>query len=654
LRAVAKQSRFGFTHKDCFGRSSLAMTSLFVLLIPFFTKAQLKPEIVPLEKTASEKYLFPINPGTQNWLAGSMGELRATHFHAGIDIRTNNMVGLPVRATQRGYISYIIVSPVGYGNALFITHPDGNISVYGHLDEFKGKVADYVLNEHYKKKSFDLVLAPEANQFPVNQGDTIALSGNTGGSQGPHLHFEIRDANNEALNPLKFNFSEIQDSFSPVVQKIALTTLDIHSRINGKFGRVEFFVLRNGNNYTVPMPVEAHGKIGVEILAHDKMDLTQFRCGINYIEMLSDSQKVFSQKIEKINFLRANDIVALMNYPILKTRGVRFNKLYVVDGNPLKYYESGKGEINITNKPANVQVNLFDSYGNKSQAFIKLIPDKESATVSLPSSTLPFSYEINENVLVLQTNFCAPKSKAVFYEKDIPISVEPTYEDTNQQVYLFDLRKNIPDSAQTCRGTVHFNITAQIPSNTEYTYYSDWTDIHFHKNSLYDTLYLNLSKEEKNGSTVYTIGRNIEPLNKSIEIILKQLKKYIINDSKVSVYHKEGRANEFIRSRWENGNIHFNTAELGDFVLLKDSIAPFIHRVHCNTWSARFKISDDLSGIDKYEAIVNGEWLMMKYDYKTGIIQSEKLDKTKPLKGDFVLKVTDRVGNIQVYRQKIL
>jgi len=161
-----------------------------------------------------------------------MGELRNTHFHAGIDIRTNNAAGLPIRATQRGYISYALVSSHGYGNALFITHPDGNMSVYAHMERFKGKVADYILKKHYDQKSFELSVEFLPDQFPISQGDTIGFVGNTGGSAGPHLHFEIRNRDNEALNPLNFKFDEIKDDLSPVVQKIALKTLDINSRIS--------------------------------------------------------------------------------------------------------------------------------------------------------------------------------------------------------------------------------------------------------------------------------------------------------------------------------------------------------------------------------------------------------------------------------------
>ncbi|MBI1766752.1 MAG: M23 family metallopeptidase [Bacteroidetes bacterium] len=626
------------------------------LLVSLFAQAQLSPEKKILSTNSiDESYLFPINPGKQNSLTGTMGELRNTHFHAGIDIRTNNSIGMPVRATQRGYVSYASISAYGYGNALFLTHPDGNMSVYAHLDQFKGKVADYILKKQYEQKSFEINLEFSSEQFPISQGDTIGFVGNTGGSAGPHLHFEIRDSSNEALNPLKFNFDEIKDDLPPVVQKIALKTLNINSRINGKYGRVEYFLLRNGNDYFLPMPIHVKGKIGIETLAFDRMNFSGFRCGINQIEMLTDSEKIFSQKIDKVNFFETSDIVALMNYQTLKTRGLRFNKLYIDNGNPLRYYESGvdSGEITITDKPSNIQINLRDTYGNESHVKLKLIPEKSRRSTALTPIAKPFDYEIDGNVLSLQVRMCAAKSKIVIYEKGTAVAVDPTYEGNGLQVFLINLKKIIPDSAQACNGMIHFNIADEISPKTEHTFYSDWADIRFHKNSLYDTLYLHFVKEEKNGSEVFSIGRTTEPLNDTIEVTFKQLKQDI-NNSKTAVYHTEGKVNEYVGGHWEDGKMKFTTTELGDFVLLKDSIPPSIYRIYCNSLNARFRIRDNLSGIEKYEATINGEWLLMKYDYKTGILQSERIDKTKPLKGDFELKVTDRSGNENSYKQKIL
>ncbi len=625
------------------------------LLISVFSNGQFSPPKYPFfsREVLNEPYLFPINPGKQNWLAGTMGELRNTHFHAGIDIRTDNRSGLPVRATQRGYISRVIVGSYGYGQALFVTHPDGHVSVYGHLDSFNVELAAYVLNKHYELKSFDLDLEFSPGQFQVNRGDTIALSGNTGGSSGPHLHFEIRDEANEALNPLSFNFDEIKDGLSPVAQKIALRTIGLDSRISGRFGRSEYFLLRNGSNYILPEDIQVQGKIGIELLAFDRMDLSLFRCGINEIDMRVDSQKVFSQKIDRINFNKTNDIVALLDFPILKTRGLRFNKLYVEDGNLLAYYENNinRGEISISDQAHKVQINLKDTYGNQSQVQLKLKPGPQRKEIALSPLTNPFAYEISGNILSLQVKACATKGKITLYEKGIPQEMESSYQGNGQHVFLIDLQKIVPDSVASCQGMIPFQLSDKIPSNTEYTYYSDLADIHFRPQSLYDTMFLNLSQERKGKSEIFSIGRATEPLNEPIEITLKQMRGS--SDPKISIYHIEGRSYKFIGGKWHNGKMQFTTSELGDFVLLKDTLAPLVHRIQCHSSSARFRIMDDLSGIASYRATVNGEWLLMKYDYKTGILQSERQDKAKPLQGDFELNVKDRSGNEKIYRQKI-
>src|SRR4051812_4052289 len=162
---------------------NLKLSRLFVLgllISPLFSYAQFSPPEEKLEN--GESYLYPINPGQPGSLAGTMGELRSTHFHSGIDIRTNNQIGFPVLASKSGYISRVTVSPSGYGNVLYITHPDGNTSLYAHLDKFYGSVGKHVLHEQYKAKIADVDLFFTPDQFKVKRGDTVAISGNSGSS----------------------------------------------------------------------------------------------------------------------------------------------------------------------------------------------------------------------------------------------------------------------------------------------------------------------------------------------------------------------------------------------------------------------------------------------------------------------------------------
>lgn len=147
-------------------------------------------------------------------LSGSFGELRTDHFHSGIDLKTQQQVGIPVYAPADGFVSRIKVSHFGYGKALYIKHPNGYSTVYAHLKKYGDSIQSYLKNAQYKKEVYEIELFPEANQLKVKKGDLIAYTGNSGGSEGPHLHFEIRDSNSRPMNPLLFGI-EISDTKNP-------------------------------------------------------------------------------------------------------------------------------------------------------------------------------------------------------------------------------------------------------------------------------------------------------------------------------------------------------------------------------------------------------------------------------------------------------
>src|SRR5690606_37395862 len=131
------------------------------------------------------------------YLSGNFGELRNNHFHAGIDIKTAEQEGLKIYAAAEGYVSRIKVSPYGYGNAIYVRHPNAYTTTYGHLSKYADKIQDYIKKAQYERESFAIELFPDASEFPVSKGELIAYSGNSGGSAGPHLHFEIRNTANE-------------------------------------------------------------------------------------------------------------------------------------------------------------------------------------------------------------------------------------------------------------------------------------------------------------------------------------------------------------------------------------------------------------------------------------------------------------------------
>lgn len=604
------------------------------------------------KSSSDENYLFPVEPGTPNLLAGTMGELRSNHFHSGIDVRTSGRIGVPVLAAQSGYISRVSISAGGYGNALYVTHANGHTTVYGHLDRFEKEIADHVRTEQYIKKTFDINLYFKEGTFNFKRGDTIAYSGNSGGSSGPHLHFDVRDKNNEALNPLSFNFSEVVDKVPPLVQKIALRTMDINSRINDQYGRYEFYVVKEGDNFKLPYPILASGNIGIELLGYDRLDNSRAKCGINFIEMYAHEELFFKQVIDKVNFGDTRNILTLMDYATLKNSGDRYNKLYIDDGNDLGYYTGtkAKGIIKVVDKEIPLKIVLRDSYGNESQVALSLRPSQVATEVpTLSAGSKPLSYQVLENVMEVSSQREVGDSALVYYKNSLNV-LKPTYYNKHQNIFLIDLRKVLPDSIKVGNQILITNYEDIIPSTIPYKYYSDLVDINFAKSTLYDTVFLRVVYNNNNGREVFSIGDSIYPLNRNMSITLKPKAEY---SEKFAVYRVAGKYYQYIGGDWSNGRITFSTRDFGDFILMEDTNAPSINSMAVNGAAARFKIRDDLSGIAYYEASINGEWLLMNYDYKTNMIWAERSNSKKPLKGDLSVKVVDNAGNENIYQEKI-
>lgn len=571
------------------------------------------------------------------------------------------MIGLPVVASKSGYISRIGVTPGSYGNVIYITHPDGNTTLYAHLDKFAGKLGEHILQEHYSRKESELDLVFTPDQFPVKQGELIALSGNSGSSSGPHLHFDIRDPENYALDPLKVaGFPELVDKLPPAAEKIALKTLDINSRINDRFGRFEFYAQRVGNNYIISTPILATGSIGVELVAKDKLSpQSQFYGGVNYIKMKVDSQVIFNQAIERVNVAETRAIYTLMDFKTMRNYGTRFYKLYIDDGNDLKFYESspGSGKIKINpGKDSKVEIAMRDSDGNQSKLSFTLKASPAVKEVkSLENYVFDIGYDVSENTMMVMSKPCGPSdNKAVVYANGSSYEIDADYYNTNRAVYLIDLRHLVPDSISVCGKTVAPHINISIPSGTEYKYYGEVMDVTFPQNAIYDTLYLNTDYNIKGKQEIFTIGTRTVPLNRSIDVSLKPALNYVVQPD-IGIYRVAGKSYSYVsKGEWMNGRLNFSTREFGDFTILRDSIGPKITPLVINVQNARFKIKDDLSGIGKIEAYVNGKWLLMAYDSKSGTIWSRTLNSNDDLKGNFELIITDNAGNKSRYSKKIL
>ncbi|HUM45304.1 MAG TPA: M23 family metallopeptidase, partial [Chitinophagales bacterium] len=232
-------------------------------------------------------------------LSANFGEIRSNHFHTGFDIRTNAETGYKVYAAADGVISRIKVSATGFGNVLYISHPNGYMTVYGHLDRFNDAIAAYVKQQQYAKQSFEVELFPDAGKFPVKKSDLIAYSGNSGSSGGPHLHFEIRDASGETfpLNPAAFY--ALDDTIPPKFSALYLYGID---KTTGD--PVKYSIKKNKSGYalvndsvTINKPV-----IGVAVEAADYMNHASNDYGIFEYRVKLDGQLIYSVKFDRFDF----------------------------------------------------------------------------------------------------------------------------------------------------------------------------------------------------------------------------------------------------------------------------------------------------------------------------------------------------------------
>lgn len=608
-------------------------------------------------------YLFPINPGSQNFLAGTLGELRTSHFHAGIDVRTGGVTGLPVYASADGYISRLKVSGTGYGYVLYVEHPRlGTSTVYAHLDAFNENIANWVRNEQYRAKKFEMEFFPAPEVFPVKKGDIIGYAGNTGSSSGPHLHYELRDSRSRPVDPLRLGFSEIKDNISPIVQMLALKTLDKNSRIYGQFGVFEFNPARSGSSYKVSQPIPVYGRIGIMFMGYDQLNGSANRTGIPHIELYCNGKRHMRIDIHAIPFNENRQILVYRDHGMKDLANKSYQKLYIDKGNTLDIfydYNSNKGEIHISDTLShNIEIRLKDVHGNQSTIHFSLKGQKPENYISRAQHPIRYTEQkIDGNTLVIMQRG-ALNDTAMFHLKRNRLPVMPAYRVENTVTYLWDLRKGIPDSIKTASKTIIPKSTIMIPSGRQFRYYHPRIELAFQKESLFDSVYIEVGsyfhKKAASDSTEYfTIGESNIPLFRNFSAtiapsILPEIKR------KTSVYSTNNFSRFSYRGgQWEKDKITFRSSDFGKFILMTDTIAPEIRVANISRNFLSFYINDRMSGIKDYELHVDGEWVLMNHDPKRNYIYSEKLNSSKPFRGKLELKVRDMVDNEKLYVTQI-
>lgn len=519
-------------------------------------------------------------------LSGTFGELRSNHFHSGMDIKTQQRVGLKVKAAANGYVSRIKVSHFGYGKALYITHPNGYTTVYAHLKKFSPKIEGFINQKQYTKETYEIEVFPKTDELLVIKDSLIAYSGNSGGSGGPHLHFEIRDNAERPINPMLFGI-DIKDTTLPTITSIYAYPLDENSHVNNssKKQALRLIPLKNGD-YVVKN-INAFGNIGFGITSWDRQDLAANKNGVSNIQTFVNGRKNFEIDFKRFAFNETKHINQLIDYQQYKTRRQRLQKLFI-QNNPLSMYKNvtNNGILILDDSTNHVyKIKVSDFKNNTS--WITLSIKSTKANKVKPKTTKVTPYFINR------------KRNNTLKEKNVTVSIFPetfyqnTYLEFSVKEDTLKLHKDIIPLKKNL--SIAFNISKYKPEIKDKLYIARLAGYN-------KTPYYALTKRKGDTLTTYT----------------KQLGVFTLAID--SVKPKITPIN-FKRGQW-----------LSKYRFLK------------------IKIEDKTTGISNYRATINGKWILTEYDYKTKTLTYNFNDDIiSDTKNNLKVIVTDNVGNSSTF-----
>ncbi|MEM9000516.1 MAG: M23 family metallopeptidase [Bacteroidota bacterium] len=520
-------------------------------------------------------------------LAGTFGELRSNHFHAGIDIKTQRRQGLPVYAIKEGTVTRIKISHWGYGKALYVAHPNGYTSVYAHLQKFSPEIEGYIKKVQYRKRSYEVEVFPEYGDLKVTQGSVIAYTGNTGSSSGPHLHFEIRNSVTEKpTNPLLYGYG-VRDATNPTLTGLFAYPLSEDAHVNRSAVKIPLNFTRQADGTFLAEKVDAFGTIGFGFVGFDRQDLAPNKNGVYSVKQRVNAKLYSSYTFDTFSFGETRYINTLIDYGHFAKSRQRVQKCFREPYNFLGIYDTlyNDGKINVEESLSyQVEILISDIKDNEIKVIVPItgkkdpikIAKKEMRTKNYILAQKPNSFDLG----IAKVYF--PES--TFY-KDFHIDLE-----------------NMGDTVKIHDNTIaaHRNFTLSF----DVTSYSDKEKKQLFIARLNSDLKPSYTKTYKRRETFTTRTRNLGTYTLAKDTVAPKIK-----------------ARNFKEKQWLNNYKYLS-----------------------------LEITDDLSGINSYETTLNGSWILMEYEPKTKTLTYNFDDKiAEKTQCELKVTVTDNVGNTSTF-----
>jgi len=520
-------------------------------------------------------------------LAGTFGELRSNHFHAGMDIKTQQREGLPVFAIGDGTVTRIKVSHWGYGKAIYIAHPNGYTSVYAHLKKFGPEIEEYVKKVQYQKQSYEVEMFPDYGELEVTKGSIIAYSGNTGGSAGPHLHFEIRNSvNGKPTNPLLYGY-EVRDATDPTLLGLYGYPLSNDALINQSADKIQLNYTKQSDGSYLADKVTAIGTIGFGINTFDRLDMAANKNGVYAIKQSVNGRVHSEFDFESFSFGESRYINTLIDYAHFYDYRQRIQKCFKEPYNHLSIYNSlyNDGKIKVEEGMSyNVELLISDLAGNTTKLIVPVEGKREKEKISKADTTTDH-YLIAEK----PNNFDLGAAKVYF-------PANTFYED-----FFINLEKG----SDTI--TIHDN---SVAAHRNFTISFDPSKYSKEDRKQLFIAHLDSRKRPSYSKTYKRDG--------AFTTRTRTLGTYTLVKDSIA---PEIRPKNFKEKQW-----------LSNYSYLSLSI------------------SDDLSGIDTYSATLNGKWILMEYEPKTNTITYNFEDNiANETECELKVTVADNAGNSSTY-----